>query len=292
MLTQVVSLNQFRHLRNVLLYQYKSSITINGVHFFLDIIKEFEKLEALFIKAKAYIESHLQYVGNVDFILTDEIERHAADLFTQLPNLVTERTIRYAQILSTKFLQLTYLDDYGTREYGSFYSEIDRFMSKIIPELTANHREIAKGIILNLVEKFVVANENSTSRFDINMSPLDYEKYCANAFSLAGWSASMTSKTGDQGADVVIKHRDLTGVVQCKLYSQPVGNAAVQEVIAAREYYKASIAIVVSNAAYTTSARQLAAMANVVLLHHGEIAQHSSRLGVIQIVEHMEVPLA
>jgi len=26
MLTQVVSLNQFRHLRNVLLYQYKSSI--------------------------------------------------------------------------------------------------------------------------------------------------------------------------------------------------------------------------------------------------------------------------
>ena len=184
-------------------------------------------------------------------------------------------------------MQLTYLDDYGTREYGSFYLEIDRFLSKNIPELTADHREIARGIIVNLVEKFTMANENDASGFDVNMSPLDYEIHCANAFSLAGWSTSMTPKTGDQGADVVIKHSDLTGVVQCKLYSQPVGNAAVQEVIAAREYYKASFAIVVSNAAYTTSARQLAAMANVVLLHHGEIKEHSSRLGVTPFAQHM-----
>ena len=174
---------------------------------------------------------------------------------------------------------MTYLDDYGTREYGSFCSEIDRFLSKTIPELNADHREIAKDIIVNLVEQFTMANENGANGFDVNMSPLNYEIHCANAFSHAGWLTSMTPKTGDQGADVVIKHGDLTGVIQCKLYSQPVGNAAVQEVIAAREYHKASFAIVVSNAAYTTSARQLAAMANVVLLHHDEISEHSSRLG-------------
>jgi len=270
----------------------KGVIKINEAYFFLDIIQDFEKLEALIYKAKAYIESHLQCVGNVDFILTDEIERRAANLLAQLPNLVAERTIPHIKVLSTKYLQLTYLDEYGTRDYGSFYSEIYRFMSKIIPELNSDHREIARGIIFNLVEQFKITDANGANGFNENMNPLDYEIYCANAFSLAGWSTSMTPKTGDQGADVVVKHRDLTGVIQCKLYSQPVGNGAVQEVIAAREYYKASFAIVVSNAAYTTSARQLAAMSNVILLHHGEIAEHSSRLGVIHPTEDMGAPLA
>jgi len=90
----------------------------------------------------------------------------------------------------------------------------------------------------------------------------------------------VTPKTGDQGADIVIKYDEMTGVVQCKLYSQPVGNAAVQEVIAAREYYQAAIAIVVSNANYTASARQLAGIANVALLHHDDIASHSLKLGL------------
>jgi HJR/Mrr/RecB family endonuclease len=73
---------------------------------------------------------------------------------------------------------------------------------------------------------------------------------------------------------------NVNGVVQCKLYGQSVGNSAVQEVIAAREYYQATIAIVVSNATYTNSARQLASMANVILLHHDEIAEKSIRMGI------------
>ena len=256
------------------------AIKSNGAFYFLDTMQEFDKLEAIFAKAKTYIDGHFQRVGNVDFILIDEIEKRAVDLLAQLPSLVIERTSRYVEILSKKYSQLTYLDDYGTREYGSFYSEIDSFLSKTIPELNADHREVAKGIVVNLVEKFTMTNENGANGFDVNMSPVDYEIHCANAFSHAGWFTSVTPKTGDQGADVVIKHGDLTGVIQCKLYSQPVGNSAVQEVIAAREYYKASFAIVVSNATYTTSARQLAAMANVALLHHGEIAEHSLKLGL------------
>ena len=62
-------------------------------------------------------------------------------------------------------------------------------------------------------------------------------------------------------------------VVQCKLYSGSVGNAAVQEVIAAREYEYADLAAVVSNGPFTASARELASAANVLLLHHDEIAR-------------------
>jgi hypothetical protein len=45
-------------------------------------------------------------------------------------------------------------------------------------------------------------------------------------------------------------------VVQCKFYSKPVGNKAVQEAAAARLHEHADKAIVVSNAAYTKAARR------------------------------------
>jgi restriction system protein len=50
-----------------------------------------------------------------------------------------------------------------------------------------------------------------------------------------------------------------------------VGNGAVQEVIAARQFYGAQLAAVVCKSNYTRSARQLAAAARVHLLHTDEL---------------------
>ena len=60
-------------------------------------------------------------------------------------------------------------------------------------------------------------------------------------------------------------------VVQCKLYSQPVGNKAVQEAFAAKNFQGCDVAVVVSNASYTQSARQIASTTGVLLLHHDEL---------------------
>jgi restriction system protein len=60
--------------------------------------------------------------------------------------------------------------------------------------------------------------------------------------------------------------------VQCKFYTKPVSNKAVQEVAAARLHEGADQAVVVSNAAYTKSARQLAGTTGVLLLHHDDLA--------------------
>jgi hypothetical protein len=57
-------------------------------------------------------------------------------------------------------------------------------------------------------------------------------------------------------------------VVQCKKYSSPVGNGAVQEIHAARVFENANFAAVVSNAGYTKSAKELARATSVFLLHH------------------------
>jgi restriction system protein len=108
--------------------------------------------------------------------------------------------------------------------------------------------------------------------FDPRMEPLDYEKHCALELEKTGWGTRLTVATGDQGADV-IAHRDgKVLVLQCKLYSSPVGNDAVQQVIAARHFQSADLAAVVSNQPFTKAAKQLAGVSGVHLLHHEQLA--------------------
>ena len=53
--------------------------------------------------------------------------------------------------------------------------------------------------------------------------------------------------------------------VQAKRYAKPVGVKAVQEVAAARSFYGASGAAVITNGAFTPAARRLAASCRVEL---------------------------
>ena len=110
---------------------------------------------------------------------------------------------------------------------------------------------------------------NVDFRDDIN--PVEYEQLVAETLRTSGWQAHTTKASGDQGADVLATKDGLVVVLQCKLYSKPVGNAAVQEAIAGMAFHKANYAAVVSNAAFTRQARELASAAGVVLLHHEQL---------------------
>lgn len=81
-----------------------------------------------------------------------------------------------------------------------------------------------------------------------------------------------TPASGDQGADLIFSTANARIVIQAKRYTGTVGNSAVQEVHAARGFYDASAAVVVTNSTYTQSARDLAAELGVALLHEDEIA--------------------
>jgi restriction system protein len=108
--------------------------------------------------------------------------------------------------------------------------------------------------------------------FDPRMDPIDYERHCALQLEKAGWSARLTPATGDQGADVIAHRAGKALVLQCKLYGSPVGNEAVQQVIAAQKFQSADLAAVVSNQEFTKSAKELAAVTGVHLLHHEQLA--------------------
>ena len=62
-------------------------------------------------------------------------------------------------------------------------------------------------------------------------------------------------------------------VLQCKLYSNPVGNKAVQEVVAGRAHEQANYGAVVTNSTGTTPAQELASINGILLLHHSDLPQ-------------------
>jgi restriction system protein len=124
----------------------------------------------------------------------------------------------------------------------------------------------ARAVRTRLDEQADRLTDNDVS----SLSPLAYEDYCALVLRDAGWHAR-TTPLQDQGADVVAVLRGTKAVIQCKMYTRPVGNRAVQEVIAGKMYYGAQIAVVVSPASYTFSAMDLASRTQVLLLHHDQL---------------------
>lgn len=89
---------------------------------------------------------------------------------------------------------------------------------------------------------------------------LEYEYYCADYLKHHGfYNVQVTPASGDFGADIVAyDHRGEKWVIQCKRYSKPVDNTAVQEVNAAKRHYGATKGAVMTNNRLTDKARQLA----------------------------------
>ncbi len=98
------------------------------------------------------------------------------------------------------------------------------------------------------------------------MSGTEFEQWLIASIREAGIvDAKPTKRTGDQGADIIVR-QGRTIVIQAKCYQQSVGNSAVQEVHAAKIYYAADEAWVVTNSTFTRSARELAKSTGVRLV--------------------------
>jgi restriction system protein len=67
-----------------------------------------------------------------------------------------------------------------------------------------------------------------------------------------------TPKTGDQGADLLVKKDGRKIAIQAKRYTGSVGNEAVQEIVGALEFYGADEGWVITSGTFSPSARALA----------------------------------
>jgi restriction system protein len=98
------------------------------------------------------------------------------------------------------------------------------------------------------------------------MDGFQFEFYLKALFQELGYKAQVTAKSGDFGADLIMKGQQKI-VIQAKRYGfkKRVGISAIQEVYGAQAYYKADEAWVVTNSFFTKQARALAEACNVQL---------------------------
>jgi len=190
-----------------------------------------------------------EYFGNIDnLFLSDAIQQYCLIETINPNNLQTAGTFIYYLIDQGKFGGDNYL-----LCFNLFVQQLNTLLEKQKTESFA--RKIKQA--------------SSNRAYTINdidlMSGQEFEQFLAVLFSKMGYETAVTKQSGDQGIDVIASKGEIKIGIQAKCYSGSVGNGAIQEAVAGRNYYHLDKAIVVTNAEFTNSAKELAE-ANSVLL--------------------------
>jgi restriction endonuclease Mrr len=202
----------------------------------------------------------------------------------RLVNFVCDLIKLHLDKLLLKKKQLVRVDDYGNEDVSPFVKELQYFFDKTIKtkiDIPYDKEELVWDTLVDLI----FAYENNTPPKVKNLdevSPIDFEHQCADLLNQTGWTARVTQASGDQGIDVIATYGNVKAVFQVKKYSQPVGNSAVQEIIAGKAFEQAHVAAVVTNSTFTASAKKLANATGVFLLHYSELLDFAEELGLVE----------
>lgn len=94
----------------------------------------------------------------------------------------------------------------------------------------------------------------------------EFERFTADLLRKLGYTqVEVTPGSGDQGVDVIAVREGKRYAIQCKRYSQKLGNKPVQEVYAGKTIYGCSVAVVLTNNYFTEGAREAALSTGVEL---------------------------
>lgn len=105
-----------------------------------------------------------------------------------------------------------------------------------------------------------------------------FEHYCADLLLKNGFSkAEVTQASGDYGIDVLAEKDDVTYGIQCKYYTDKVGNHAVQEALSGAQYYHCMVAVVMTNSDFTPAAVETARKTNVLLWNGKKIEEMANK---------------
>lgn len=123
--------------------------------------------------------------------------------------------------------------------------------------------------IIHLI--ILIYDDISAPKYYPKMTPREFEYYCAQILIQHKWVAQVTQASHDQGIDIIAVKKGIRIIIQCKKYSKPVGNFAVQEVAAALAYKNADRGIVVAINGFTSAAVELAECNNILLLDYQDL---------------------
>jgi restriction system protein len=206
-----------------------------------------------------------------------------------LRNRLKEQVGVHESALISYYRQSRSQDQFGNIEESRWERQIDNFLrTKVVPDekIFSNWRKSDLGVqaaamVNRMTAELVAVQRQTSSLVDVDvrqLTPTDYEHYCADAFANEGWVVNVTQASRDGGADFYAEKNGFRLVAQCKRYSTPVGNSAVQEVVSALKLYDGNIACVIAPMGFTKQAQTEALCHSVHLLHHLELNSFSNRL--------------
>jgi restriction system protein len=188
--------------------------------------------------------------------------------------------VHHKDELSLRRKQLTLTKNYGLVDETKWSSEKDNFVNEKVITTVGQLSFENTNLLLSYIDEITSNYSKGVEDFDEHMSPNDYEHWVASTLKKYNWATKVTQAVGDQGIDVIATQSGIKLVIQCKLYSNNVGNSAVQEIVAGKLFENANFAVVVTNSSFTKSARQLAVSSGVFLLHHDQLKDLNSLCGL------------
>lgn len=187
----------------------------------------------------------------------------------------------HKKTLLLKYDQLTYRDDYGQLVTDDFKKELKYFLEKTVfsPFMDAgiyidedtevsSYNYLVDLIFDNLLDPTESKEPITEEKIETGE---EYERFIGSLVENFGWDVKYTPQTGDQGIDIIANKNGQTVAIQCKFYSSPVGNAAIQEAYSGAKFYNAHQAMVITSSSFTKSAKQLASSLGVLYFHHSAI---------------------
>ncbi len=120
-----------------------------------------------------------------------------------------------------------------------------------------------------VINKYTLESDDNFKKNGLNydnMTGEEFEIFCYKILIKNGYkNVRLTKRTGDQGVDIVATKDFVKYAIQCKCYNQPISNKAVQEIYSGKDFYNCHVAVVMTNQTFTSSAKELAKINNVLL---------------------------
>jgi restriction system protein len=242
---------------------------------------------ALKLSVDEHMRSEAEALRHQNLRIAEESRRRSKEFLSGVMGKVGDVCDTHKHSLAREKRRLTRRDAYGnliTDDWERGSKGVEYFINSVIIPLlgeTGWKQANSSFKILNQNSEFkdelarmVNASADSVMTsyvFSENMDGIEYESFCSQILEGQGWQVEQTVASGDQGVDLIAIKPGVRVCIQCKRYSSPVGNSAVQQVAAGRLHWQGTHSAVVTNAGYTPSAEELARSTSVLLLHHEDL---------------------
>lgn len=208
------------------------------------------------------IASYGAYSGRVeDNYQKNSFSTYKDDIYDQVVHFIIQE-----QHASTSLLQ---------RRFGIGYARAVRIIDALESERIIGpvNGSNPRKVYIKSIDELYSSNSQEIQKTDFSKYSLEsintgeqFEYFVADLLDFDGFTnIVITAASGDQGVDILATKNQIKYAFQTKFYSTPVGNDAVQQIVAGKQFYNAHVGVLVTNNSYTKAAIDLANSTNILL---------------------------